>query len=181
MTRTALWLVLVPLGLLTAGVGSARAQSFEHCEGSVCFAFWNESGDDTIVEGWGRLRDNRRDIEAWARLRADLVSGDWEASDPQFETPELGGWGSYLDGESGAYPPRWHGVECWDTPAINEKFGERLRDQFRNFFIAGFARVFAPACFETGACGVAFMYGFAGAGTGWMLWEAGTFIWDCYR
>lgn len=176
--RSGVWGPLVLAVLVgVAAPGSVRAQEpIEINEGGMTVYIYPEEfdGDEWTAEAIVRLVDWQTGYEGWvyAQVRAD---GEVETWDPWTSPPQI--WGAQWIGGPGQR--FYDGVDCWDTPALNDRYGRLVKDSVRRGL-----QGMGAAAFRCSGAGLLYWNCVAAAGiTPFItttIWDTGAMIWACH-
>ncbi len=169
---------LVSAWLLVAGLAPPAEAQYVYEDRGVRLLFWDESDRDGEAKGWIELCDLNSGAHAWAWFRLDAHSGDVEVRDEWGElvgaVSSAYGWGHQRPGQR-----FYDGIDCWDHPAQNERFGHLTREIMRD--VARGSLRNAVACWLSGASfGLCVAGGAAGELISRWLWDIGAYLYTCY-
>lgn len=160
-----------------AAPGTARAQEpIEINEDGMTLYIYPEEfdGDEWTAEAIVRLVDWRTGFEGWvyAQVRAD---GEVETWEPTISEPMI--WEE--DAVKGPGQRYYDGVDCWDTPALNVRYGRLVKDSVKRGLQGA-----GTAAFRCTGAGLLYWNCVAFAGVTPFLtttiWDTGAMIWTCY-
>ncbi len=169
-------LVVGLVGLVAPEVAGAQEPIEINEDGMTLYIYPEEfDGDEWTAEAIVRLVDWRTGFEGWvyAQVRAD---GEVETWDPTVSEPMI--WE-----EAGANGPGqryYDGVDCWDTPAMNARYGRLVKDSVKRGLQGA-----GVAAFRCAGAGLLYWNCLAFSGVApfltMTLWDTGAMIWTCYR
>lgn len=154
----------------------AQAQVAQYYENGKSIYVYNDEwdGDESTTEVAVRFVNWRKGFEEWAYGRINPDAGSAELWDPEVGWPTVSG--KSVTGPRQRY---YGGVDCWDTPGQNRRFGNIVLDGFRgatNALAGG-----APTCFGAGGDWATCVgRPLISALWGPMLVDSAGYLWTCF-
>lgn len=171
----ALWMAMLvmALGLPTM----AAAQNVEyHQDGKSLYIYPDEwDGDPYTAEMIVRFVNWRSGLDTSAAVQISTETGDTEVWDPYLGRPAVSG----SNAVTGPHQRAYDGVDCWDVPAHNDRFGRVIRNAMGKMWVTAAGQ--ALGCIGAGAGWGACMGGsLVSSVWGPLLTDTSGYLWTCY-